>query len=258
MFLLQSAHASPPRAYLRANILHLEPRASSDEVVLSQVEGLAALSLDNGPVAGSGNDLESATVPTMTVGVYLPWLDGRIAIETILAAPITVHVNNTGTLANEALGEPVLGILPTGVPPLGKNLGTIKFLPPTLTAILRLFPPERTRRFHPYIGAGVIYLYITDTEVTNEVLTEIQDPELRASTDWGAIAQVGMDIQIYRRFFASIDIKYMLGLSTEAVVDEIYVATPDVPLVDSIRVGDATVDIGLSPLILQAGIGANF
>ncbi len=43
-----------------------------------------------------------------------------------------------------------------------------------------------------------------------------------------------------------------------ATVTNLRVRTPDIPLFESVAVGTATMDVAVNPLILQAGLGADF
>ncbi len=124
------AHADEPRKkiYLRAGVVHIAPLEQSQEMVLADVDGPASLALHDGPIAGSGATISSATIPGIIVGYVLPFGNDKLSVETILGLPFTVKFQATGTLANESLAPTALGI-PTGVMPLGPDLGEAKALP---------------------------------------------------------------------------------------------------------------------------------
>src|SRR4051812_30494408 len=121
--------AKPKRLYVRAGVAHLEPLSQSREMELADVDGPASLAIQNGPIAGSGATVSSATIFGMIIGYVLPWKHDHVAVETILGLPFTVKFHATGTLANESIAPMALG-LPTGIGPLGPELGEAKAIPP--------------------------------------------------------------------------------------------------------------------------------
>ena len=167
-----------PRAssfYVWGGVAHVAPLASSRELELADVDGAASLAVQNGPIAGSGAAISSATIPALIVGYVLPVAQRRLALETVLGVPFTVKFRATGTLANESLAPMALGI-PTGVPPLGSELGEAKAAPPVVTAVYKLRPG---RAVTPYVGAGLAVLFAYDAKVTNPMLTEVGQPDVR-------------------------------------------------------------------------------
>lgn len=249
------------RFYVRGGPLHLSPLENSSEVTLTGVEGLATLAIDNGPIAGSRAELPSLTVPALVVGYTLPWGSGRISVETIVAMPLTIAVRAGGTLASESLAPYALDVLPTGVPPLGTELGETRALPPVLTLVYRPLShgrPLSRGQLQPYLGAGISYLYTYDSKITNPVLREVSEPRLDIGDAVGAVAQAGIELGLTGRFFASLDIKYIAGFDISATVTGARVRTPALPLFESVRVGNATVNMAIDPLIVHATVGAYF
>lgn len=251
----EKAVPAKTRFYARAGVLHLMPNVDSSAVSLQNLDPFARLAIEEGPIAGSGVDVGSQTLPAMIVGYVLPVLDGRLSVETILAAPLSLELKATGTLATESLAPFVLGNIPTGVPPLGEQLGTAKALPPTVTFVYR-FLPEKW--FHPYAGLGLTYMRIFDAKLSNPVIAGVGEPTLEIDDAFGGVLQAGIEAKIHSRFYAFLDIKSMVGLSMTATIRDVYVETPLVPLLNTARVGDATVDIDMLPVIVMLGAGANF
>ncbi len=250
-----SAETSKTRFYFRAGGLHLAPFVNSDNVVLSDISPFAQLAVQEGPIENSGAGMSALTVPAAIIGYVLPYMDGRISIETVLALPLTLDLKVTGAMATESLAPYALGNVPTGVPALGESLGTAKALPPLVTAVYRFLPG---RAFPPYVRAGLTFMYVYDEQVNNQVLTSVSKPTLEIGNGYGVVAQAGIEARIYDRYFATLDVKTILGLSIEAVVHDIYVETPELPLFETAEVGDASVEIGIIPLIITAGVGADF
>jgi outer membrane protein W len=254
--LAASAHADPPRKrfYVRAGVAHVAPLESSREMELSEVDGAASLAVRNGPIAGSGATISSATAFAMTIGWNTPWLGNRLAIETIIGIPFTVRFEATGTLANEPLAPSALGI-PTGVPPLGPQLGEAKALPVVATAVYDLVTGHRVR---PYAGGGAALMFTTGAKVTNPLLMEVGQPEMSVSPAPGLVLQAGVDVMLTGRVYARLDVKFIALMLARARVEHVQVRTPELPLFETVEVGTARMSMWVNPLIIQAGIGTDF
>jgi outer membrane protein W len=247
------AKPKPKRLYVRLGVAFIDPLSSSSPLQLANVDGAASLAVKNGPIAGSGSTVDSATIPAAIIGYTLPVLHDRLSIETVLGTPVPVKFQATGTLASKSLAPTALG-LPTGVPALGPQLGEAQGVPPVVTAVYAL-------RDHgplvPYAGAGVAMLFAYDAKVTNPVLTMAGSPDMSISPAPGLVFQGGLDARIWKRIYARIDVKFIL-LETHAEVDHIRMQTPDLPLFGTVEVGSAKMDVWVNPLIIQAGLGTNF
>jgi outer membrane protein len=255
--LASTAHADPldpERFYVRAGIALIDPLSTSKPMELADVDGPASLALQNGPIAGSGASVDSATVFALIVGYRLPYLNHKLSLETILGLPFTVKFKATGTLANDSIAPTALGI-PTGVGPLGPDLGEAKAAPLTLSMLYRFIDDGRIR---PYAGGGFALLVAFDAKVTNKMLTEISQPDMSIAPAPGLLLQTGIDIQLYKKWFARIDVKYIAFMEANADVHHIQVRTPSIPLFDTVELGTAKMSVMVNPLIIQAGIGADF
>ncbi len=213
------------------------------------------LAISEGPIEGSGVDVASSTMPAMIVGYVLPYLGRRLSVETILAAPLTMEIKATGTMANESLAPYALGTIPTGVEPLGEKMGTVKSLPPVVTLVYRHAPEES---IIPYVGAGVTYMLMYDAEITNETIKRVSSPVMEVDDALGLVLQAGIEANVVGRYYAFFDAKAMLGMSMTSTIKDLYVETPSMPLLESTRVGDATVETRMTPITFMAGAGANF
>lgn len=252
----QSAKPAPRvrRLYLRAGVAIIKPLSVSREMELADVDGAASLAIENGPIAGSGAAVGPATVPALIIGYRLPFLNNRLSIETVLGLPFEVKLKATGTLANESLAPMALGI-PTGVPPLGEDLGTAKAAPPTITAVYTMMP---TSRVQPYVGAGVAVLFAYNEKVTNPMLTEVSQPEMSIAPAPGVVFQGGIEAKLFSRVYARLDVKFIALMMARAEVKHVQVRTPELPLFDTVEVGTAKMNVWVNPLIIQAGIGTDF
>ena len=239
--------------------------AQDEEVVLSNVEGAASLVIEEGPIAGSGSGVKPLYLPAVSAGMIIKdWGSSTLSIEMILAPPNMVDIELTaeGTMATESLAPFALGNIPTGVPPAGEDLGIINALPPMFTAVFR---PWKDKFFRPYGGAGLAYMIITGGTITNEILTSVAEPKLEVEHglgNLGLVLQAGADVKVMKlagkQFWFSLDVKYIGFLSLTAVVRDIYVEAPGLPVFGPVKVGDAGATVTVNPLIFQAGLGMDF
>jgi outer membrane protein W len=249
------AAANPPqRLYVRLGLAHVHPIVQSREVELADIDGPASLAVKNGPIAGSGTDIDTATIPAAIIGYVLPVLDDRLSIETILGAPLTVKFHATGTLATQPLATTALGI-PTGVMPLGSDLGEAKGVPPVVTAVYAL---RKDPTFVPYVGAGVSVMFAYGAKVTNPMLTAVHQPDMSIPPAPGLVLQSGIDARLWKRMYARLDVKFIAGMLARAEVHHIEVQTPQLPLFGTVDVGTAKASAWLNPVIIQAGVGMDF
>lgn len=85
----------------------------------------------------------------------------------------------------------------------GTKIGTLKHLPPTLTAQYHFLP---TGQFRPYLGAGINYTNITGVDLPGGLNVD------RGS--FGLALQAGIDIQVAPQVFVNLDIK-QVGIETK-------------------------------------------
>lgn len=251
---LAAADPGPSRLYIRLGVAHVHPLSSSRELELADVDGPASLAIQNGPIAGSGTTVSSATIPAAIIGYVLPVLNNRLSIETVLGPPLDVKFQATGTLRDQSIAPTALGI-PTGVMALGPELGEAKAAPPVVTLVYSLHP---TGTLRPYVGAGAAVLIAYDAKATNPTLTELSKPEMSISPAPGLALQAGLEARLTKRFYARLDVKYIAFMLARAEVHHIQVRTPDIPLFDNVEVGTAKMSVWVNPLIIQAGIGMDF
>jgi outer membrane protein W len=239
------------RLYFRAGVLHIAPLSQSRELELSGVGGPASLAVTDGPIAGSGVSLDALTIPALIAGYVLPIGNQRLSIETVLSLPLHVTFRATGTLADMSLAPEALGI-PTGVPPLGSQLGEADAAPPVVTAVYRIADLGPVT---PYVGTGLGVLITYNARATNPVLTEVAAPTFRIDPAPGWVLQTGVDVALWRRLSLRVDIKYIAFMRAHATVENLQVRTPQLPLFETARVGSASMDLWVNPLIVQVGLG---
>jgi outer membrane protein W len=250
------AHAEPVEPasfYFRGGVVVIAPQPDSREVELTSVSGTASLAIQNGPIAGSGVTIDSATIPALIIGYVVPVLDRRLSLETVLGLPFAVKLRATGTLANQSIAPTALGLLPTGIPALGPELGEATVVPPVVTVVYR----PQLGRIQPLVGAGIGMLFAYDAHITNPVLTTVSQPDLTISPATGLVLQTGLEARIWENIYARLDLKYIAFLEAHATIENIQVRT-SLPLVSTARVGTALADVTVNPLIVTAGLGADF
>lgn len=238
------------KLYVRGGIAHVAPLSQSRELELADIDGPASLAVQNGPIAGSGSTVSSATIPAILIGYRIR---ERVSLETVIGLPFTVKFKATGTLRDMSIAPSALGI-PTGVPPLGEDLGEAKAAPPMLTVVYEL-----TRgAVKPYVGAGAAILFAYDGKLTNPVLTEVSQPEMKISPAPGLVLQGGIEARLHKRIYARFDAKFIAFMLARARVEHVQVRAPELPLFDTVEVGTAKMSVWVNPLILQLGIGTDF
>jgi outer membrane protein W len=250
-----TAHADPwdlENFYFRAGVLNMGTSlAKSQPLTLENVSGPASLVINNGPIAGSGVSMDSMTMPAVIVGYTLPWWNRRVSVETILAPPLHATFKATGTLKDMSLAPSALG-LPTGVPPLGSQLGETDAAPPIVTAVATItkFGPVQ-----PYAGAGLGVLIAYNGHATNPILTQVSQPNMKIDPAPGLVLQTGLDMQIYKRVTARLDFKYIAFMNANATITNIKMAAPDLPVFGNVSVGSAKMSVELNPVVVMLGIG---
>jgi outer membrane protein W len=127
-------------------------------------------------------------------------------------------------------------------------------VPVVVTSVYQLTAGGTLR---PYVGAGATVLFTTKAKVTNPLLIEVGHPELKISPAPGLVGQAGLDIRLWRSWYARLDVKF-IALKAHAEVNHVEVRTPGLPLFDSVEVGTAKLDVWVNPLIVQAGVGCDF
>jgi len=251
-----TVHAEPtPKKtrtiYFRAGGSIVQPFSQSREVELADIDGAASLAVKNGPIAGSGSTIDSAMIFSAIIGYQLT---PKWSIETVLGLPFTVKFKATGTLANQSLAPMALGI-PTGVPPLGEEIGEAKAAPPLVTAVYQL---PHLGPLKPYAGAGLSVLFAYGAKVTNPILTQVAQPNFDVSPAPGLVLQTGAEVQLWSSVYARLDVKFIALMLAQATVSHIQVKTPQLPLFDTVEVGTAKTSLWVNPLIASLGIGADF
>lgn len=196
--------ASDPHWIVRARLLRVTPMERT------------------GPIEPSFSSAHTAVTNS-----YAPELD-----FTYMATPHVGAELILGTTKHDIDGRGALD-------PLGK-LAHTWVLPPTLTLQYHFNPRGHVR---PYVGAGINYTIFYSSKASNALDSAIGHTKVGLSDSVGYALQTGVDVDITRRVFVNLDLKY-LDINTTA-----HLTTGT--LVNRERVH-------LDPLVPGIGIGMRF
>lgn len=115
------------------------------------------------------------------------------------------------------------------------HLGTVRLLPPTLTAQWHFLPTER---INPYVGAGINYTIFYDAKNGS------QHSGIRYDDNFGYALQAGVDVNLTGNWYANLDVKKIF-LKTTAHVS----AAKAIP---------TTAKVDIDPWIVGIGLGYKF
>lgn len=154
----------------------------------------------------------------------------NIAIELLAATPFEHDVAIKGTGAVDG------------------KLGSVKHLPPTLSAVF--YPLDNNSAFQPYVGLGINYTWFFDEKVSSDAkagnnAAGYDMSNLKVKNSWGWAAQVGADYMLTDKLMLNGQVRY-IDIDTEATVE---VAGSTV---------NAKVDVDIKPIVYMLGVGYKF
>ncbi|EIZ80744.1 OmpW family protein [Novosphingobium sp. Rr 2-17] len=119
----------------------------------------------------------------------------------------------------------------------GMKVGHTRALPPTLTLQYHFLPDAAIR---PYVGAGVNYTIFYSSKASGALQEAIGDTKLHLSDSFGYAVQAGVDIDVTKKIFFNVDLKYIdmdttAKLTTGSLVNRERVHID--PLVPSVGIG---------------------
>lgn len=165
-----------------------------------------SLNSANSDTTGLGLSIDNKWLPEVDISYFL---SKSLAVELILTVP------QKQTLTSSALG---------------KEIGTLEHLPPTL---LVQYHFDGNGAVKPYIGAGVNYTKFTGVNILNGAVGLNSD-------SWGGALQAGVDIPLSGNMYLNLDVK------------KVYIKT-DV-YIGSANQGSFKVD----PVLVGVGLGWRF
>lgn len=154
-------------------------------------------------VAGGAFDLRAGS--DTQLGLSLTWMaTDYFGLELQAATPFKHDVNARGA----------------------GTIGTVKHLPPTLTANYYPFGGSG-QRFQPYLGVGVNYTFFWSESLTELGETATGATDLDASSSWGIAGQVGFDYLINEQFGIGASV-YYIDIDTGVDLDGNRIGTLDI------------------------------
>jgi len=176
----------------------------------------------NGTSAGLGGiDVNDAN----TLGVDITYMmTDNFGLELMLDTSSKHDIVGTGGIAGLAVGD-------------------VTVLPPSVIAMWHFMPKNNIR---PYVGAGLNYTMFFSESTTSDLTTALGATSTGLSVDdtLSLVFQAGVDIDINKSWYVSLDAKY---------IDMNTTATVQVNGADA-----ATVDFDVNPLVLGVGVGTRF
>ncbi len=191
-------------------------------ITVQTKENSSSVKLDRGGNTDFGG---KATVDNDTqLGLNFAYMvTDHFGVELLAATPFSHDVSIKGTNAVDG------------------KLGSLKHLPPTLSAVF--YPLDSKSAFQPYIGAGINYTWFFDESTTSEAKAKGLN-SLNVKNTWGWAAQVGADYMLTDNLMLNGQIRY-IDIDTTAYVDVAGVAR-------------AKVNVDLEPLVYMVGLGYKF
>ena len=199
-----SAHAEAGDWLVRARAIWVSPTESSSGI-------LPAFPDDR---VGVGGDV----VPELD---FTYFATKNVGVELILG---TTKHNVTGRNGLAGLGE----VADTWV------------LPPTLTLQYHFAPDAKVR---PYVGAGLNYTIFYNADASQSLNAAIGDTKVKLKDSFGYALQAGVDIDLTKKVFLNLDVKYI-----------------DMDTTATLRTGNLVnkVDVSIDPIVAGIGIGMRF
>lgn len=199
---------------VRAGAATVDPHEDSSEI------WVGALNTD---VAGTKATLDSDT----QLGLNFAYMvTNNIGIELLAATPFNHDVGVKG------MPGPFAG--------LNGQLGELKHLPPTLSAVY--YPLDSKSAFQPYVGLGINYTWFFDTELTGEA-EDKGFSGLDMDDSWGLAYQVGMDYMLNDNLLINAQMRYI-----------------DIDTTGTTSFGgrEVEVDVDVDPFVYMVGLGYKF
>jgi len=212
---------------LDVRLLNISPSVGGNTI--TNMDG-SQFTSSTGDAVNAGIDVDSAN----SLGIDITYMvTNNFGVELMLDTSSKHDIKGTGDLA-------------------GVNVGDVTVLPPSVIAVWHFMPSNNIR---PYLGAGINYTMFfsesTTSEFTNTVdavvtggTGAVTSTSVSVDDAFGVVVQAGVNIDINKDWYVSLDAKY-IDLNTTATVQA--------NGADAVKV-----DFDVNPLVLGVGIGTSF
>ncbi|AKX53761.1 OmpW/AlkL family protein [Thiopseudomonas alkaliphila] len=192
-------------------------------VTVQTKENTSGVKVDRGALAGANLGGKATLDNDTQLGLNFAYMvTDHVGIELLAATPFKHDVAIKGT----ALGD--------------HNLGSLKHLPPTLSAVL--YPMASGNKFQPYAGLGINYTWFFDEKVGSTAKGNGFN-NLRVQNSWGWAAQLGADYMLTDNLMLNGQVRY-IDIDTKAYVNY--------------NGNRAKVNVNVEPLVYMVGLGYKF
>ncbi len=182
--------------------------------------------------------------PNETSGSILPSLPGeRVGVGDSFMPEIDITYMATDHIGFELIAATTrhsIGGRSGTTGGIGK-LASTWVLPPTLTAQYHFNPAGHVR---PYVGAGINYSIFWNEDASDGLEAAVGAINVHLSDSVGWAVQAGTDIDISKRFFLNLDVKY-ISMRTNARLS-------------TAALGVQTVRVEINPMVVGVGLGMRF
>ncbi len=250
--------------YLKIGAGYLDYSGDSTNLRIENAQGLAAQAFGPGQsdLDGTGSSLGDKMFPAGTIGLFIPWTGKHLAAEVTISAPIKLDFQVSGAAVNQSLAPDALNgngannSIDPGIPPIGRNIGTLKTFPPNLSFVYRPFVESTIQ---PYIGVGAMYLYTYDTDISNNLLNSVNEPTLYLSKPWACTAKAGIDVFFDDQFFISAEAQYLGCAEVKAELNGISVRADNLSgQLGDVDVGTVSTKNDFEAMLYQLSFGIRF
>lgn len=169
-------------------------------------------------LSGSEVEVDSQTGLGLTAGYFMT---DQVAIELLASTQFEHDLSIDGGALN------------------GTELGSVKHLPPTLSAQYHF---DTGSQFRPYVGVGINYTIFSDEDVDSEAAA-VGVTDIEVDNSVGLAGQVGLDYELGNGWLLNAGVRY-IDIEAET---EIKTAT-----------GSTKVDVDIDPWVTNIGIGYRF
>ena len=230
--------------YFRLGYSFLNPQLESGDLELLRLEGPARLALRPGALPGHRISARSTWLPLLSFGYrFARWGGGDWSIESALAPPVRLTLIAEGSLAERSLAASALGGIPTGLPALGTELGEASAILPFV--LLNYERPISDWAFC-YVGAGLAYFMSTGSTLNNPLI-DSETATIDVEDSFAFPLQGGLGFPLLAGLSITAELKYFLGIESDAVLQRLRVRLPELPLFSPAELRTARLPVRLAP-----------